>query len=120
MRKPNPAVLLLAVALMAAPVLAQPSATVSGPSSVTILDTCENVTWTCSASGGVTPYVWYLWRLNGMVKSQGATATSYTRAYCLAEGTPRPVQFTDTVSCTVTDSNGREGTDSMMTTITFQ
>jgi hypothetical protein len=120
MRKLHPAFFLVALVLLAAPVMAQPSVTVNGPSSVTIVDTCENVTWTCSASGGLTPYVWYLWKLNGVDKLQGASATSYTKAYCLAEGIPRPVSFTDTVSCTVTDSNGREGTGSKMTTITFQ
>ena len=119
MRKLSPALLLVAIALIAAPALAQPSVTVNGPSSVTIVDTCENVTWTCSPSGGAPPYSLYLWRLNGVVTIQGASATSYTKAYCRVEGTTPP-PFTDTVSCTVTDSNGREGTGSKNTTITFQ
>lgn len=119
MRKPSLFFLILSLVLMAAPALAQPSVTVNGPSSVTIVDTCENVTWTCSASGGTTPYVWYLWRRNGSLVSQGASATSYTHRYCRTEGTTPP-PFTDTISCTVTDSNGREGTGSKSTTITFQ
>lgn len=119
MRTLIPALLLAALVLAAAPALAQPSVTVSGPSSVTIVDTCENVSWSCSASGGLTPYVLYSWKLNGVVKLEGASATGYTKAYCRAEGTTPP-PFTDTVSCTVTDSNGREGTGSKMTTITFQ
>ncbi|HEX7182559.1 MAG TPA: hypothetical protein VF756_12005 [Thermoanaerobaculia bacterium] len=120
MRKLSPILFVLALALMAVPALAQPSVTVNGPSSVTIVDTCENVSWTCSASGGTTPYVWYLWRRNGSLVSQGASATGYTRAYCNPEGNPPPPPFTDTISCTVTDSNGREGTGSKNTTITFQ
>jgi hypothetical protein len=119
MRKLTPALLLIALVLIAAPALAQPSVTVNGPSSVTIVDTCENVSWTCSASGGVPPYVWYAWRLNGVLKSEGASVTQYTKTYCRVEGTTPP-PFTDTVSCTVTDSNGRDGVGSKNTTIIFQ
>jgi hypothetical protein len=119
LRKPSHILLLLALVLAAVPALAQPSATVSGPSSVTIVDVCENVSWSCSASGGVTPYVWYLWRVNGSVITQGASLTGFTKSYCRVEGTTPP-PFTDTISCTVTDSNGREGTGSKNTTIIFQ
>ena len=119
MRKLSPALFLVALALVAAPVLAQPSVTVNGPSAVTIVDTCENVSWTCSPSGGATPYVWYLWKRNGATVAQGETVTMYTKTYCRVEGTTPP-PFTDTISCTVTDSNGREGTGSKNTTITFQ
>jgi hypothetical protein len=119
MRKLSPILLVLALMLAAVPAMAQPSVTISGPSSVTIVDTCENVSWSCSASGGVPPYVWYTWKLNGVVKKEGATATGYTKAYCRQEGTTPP-PFTDTVTCIVTDSNGRDGSASMNTTITFQ
>jgi hypothetical protein len=119
MRKLYPALLLIALVLLAAPAFAQPSVTVNGPSSVTIVDTCENVSWTCSATGGLTPYQWYTWRLNGVIKAEGASVTQYTKAYCRPEGTTPP-PFTDTVSCTVTDSNGRDGVGSKNTTITFQ
>ncbi len=119
MRKPLYAFLLVAIALIAAPVLAQPSVTVNGPSSVTIVDTCENVSWTCSPSGGVPPYVWYAWRRNGALVAEGESVTGYTKAYCHPEGSPPP-PFTDTISCTVTDSNGRDGVGSKNTTITFQ
>lgn len=118
MRKLSPILLILALTLIAAPALAQPSVTVNGPSSVTIEDTCENVTWTCSPSGGAPPYVWYRWTLNGSTVALGETVTSYTKAYCQDEEDP-PTSFTDTVACIVTDSNGREGTGSKNTTINF-
>jgi hypothetical protein len=118
MRKLSPALLLLSLTLIAVPALAQPSVTVNGPSSVTIVDTCENVTWTCSASGGATPYTWYQWTLNGSLVSLGANVTSYTKRFCETEGDP-PTSFTVTVTCTVTDSNGRDGTGSKSTTINF-
>ena len=119
MRKLSYVFLFLALALTAMPALAQPSVTVNGPSSVTIVDVCENVSWTCSPSGGAPPYIWYLWRVNGSLASQGETATGFTKKYCRVEGTTPP-PFTDTISCTVTDSNGRDGTGSKNTTITFQ
>lgn len=119
MRKLIPSLFVLALILMAGPALAQPTVTISGPSSVTIVDTCENVSWSCSASGGVPPYVWYTWKVNGVVKKEGATATGFTKTYCRVEGTTPP-PFTDTITCIVTDSNGRDGSASMNTTITFQ
>jgi hypothetical protein len=119
MRKLTPALLLIALVLMAAPALAQPSVTVNGPSTVEIVDVCENVSWTCSATGGSPPYVLYLWRLNGAYQGEGATLTQFTKKYCRVEGTTPP-PFTDTVSCTVTDNNGRDGTGSKNTTIIFQ
>lgn len=118
MRKLSPALLLLALTLLAAPALAQPSVTVNGPSSVTIVDTCENVTWTCSPSGGVTPYTWYLWTLNGSTVALGSSVTSFTQRFCENEGDP-PHSFNVTVACTVDDSNGRSGTGSKVTTINF-
>lgn len=115
---PLPILLLLALVLTAAPALAQPSVTVNGPSSVTVVDICDNLTWTCSASGGLPPYVWYQWRVNGSLVTQGASVTSYTRQYCTTEGAP-PMVVSDTISCTVTDSNGRTGTGSKNVTVTF-
>ena len=119
MLKLLPLLLFAALVLIAAPAMAQPSVTVNGPSSVTIVDTCENVTWTCSATGGLPPYLTYEWRVNGSLVAQGASLTSYTRRYCNPEGTPPP-SFSETISCTVMDSNGRTGTGSKTVTITFQ
>lgn len=118
MRKLSPVLLILALTLIAVPVLAQPSVTVNGPSSVTIEDTCENVTWTCSPSGGAPPYTWYEWTLDGALVAQGESIPSYTKAYCQNEEDP-PTSFSDTVACIVTDSNGRAGSGSKTTTINF-
>lgn len=119
MRKLTPILFLLALAFLAVPGHAQPSVTVNGPTTVEIVDVCENVSWTCSATGGLTPYQWYTWKVNGIIKAEGASVTQYTKTYCRVEGTTPP-PFTDTITCIVTDSNGRDGTGSKNTTIIFQ
>ncbi|HKI04707.1 MAG TPA: hypothetical protein VKK31_22190 [Thermoanaerobaculia bacterium] len=117
MRKPILLFVLVVLALAAFPALAAgPTLTVSGPASVTIVSSCQNVVWTATASGGVTPYSLYEWRRNGSLV--GGNSTTLTLNYCTTPG--QTTSFTDTISCTVTDSNGREGTGSKDTIINLQ
>jgi len=110
-------VAVLALVLAAVPVLAAgPSLTVNGPSSVTIISGCQNVVWTCSASGGTPPYVLYTWKRNGSLV--GTNSSTLTLNYCTTPG--QTTSFTDTISCTVADSDGREGSGSKNTTINLQ
>ena len=118
MPKPNPVLLLILLALIAAPVLAQPSVTITGPTNVVSYDTCTNESWSCSATGGATPYQWYTWKVNGVVKSEGASATNFSKQYC-RPGEGVPAVFNDTIQCLVTDSDGRDGSASINVTVTF-
>lgn len=117
MKRLSVLLVLLGVMMLAVPALAAgPSVTVSGPSSVTIISGCQNVVWTCSASGGTTPYVLYTWKRNGSLV--GTNSSTLTLNYCTTPG--QTTSFTDTITCTVTDMNGREGTGSKDTTINLQ
>lgn len=117
MKRLSVLLVLLAVVGLALPALAMgPSLTVSGPSSVTIVSGCQDVVWTATASGGTPPYVLYTWKRNGSLV--GTNSATLTLTYCTTPG--QSSSFTDTITCTVADSNGREGTGSKNTTINLQ
>jgi hypothetical protein len=107
----------LALVLTAVPALAAgPSVTVNGPSNVTIINGCQNVVWTASVSGGAPPYTLYEWKRNGV--AVGANSSTLTLQYCTILGQDQ--LFTDTITCTVADSDGREGAGSKNTTFNLQ
>lgn len=108
---------LLFVTLTALPAAAQPpSVTISGPTSVTIGCGCGNVVWTANASGGAPPYVLYAWTVNG--GAAGTNSSTLTRTYC--NNTSHAVLLTENVAVTVTDSNGREASDTHVTDIELE
>lgn len=107
----------LLLTFVALPALAQPPAvTISGPTSVTIPCGCGNVNWTANASGGAPPYVLYAWTING--GSVGTNSSSLTVNYC--NSTSHAVLITANVAVTVTDSNGREASDTHVTEIELE
>lgn len=117
MKRLSVLLVVLAVVVLAVPALAAgPSLTVNGPSSVTIISGCQNVVWTASVSGGVPPYTLYEWKRNGT--AVGTNSSTLTLQYCTTPG--QSSSFTDTISCTVADSDGREGSGSKNTTINLQ
>jgi hypothetical protein len=117
MKRLSALLVLLGLVVLAVPALAAgPSVTVNGPSSVTIVSGCQNVVWTASVSGGTPPYVLYTWKRNGALV--GTNSSTLTLSYCTTPG--QTTSFTDTITCTVADSNGREGTGSKDTTINLQ
>jgi hypothetical protein len=104
----------LIFALSAAPALAAPlTVSISGPSLFYVEYGCENVVFTASPSGGTPPYVLYEWKRDGI--SVGTNSPTLTLTYCSTVG--QFAHFTDTVSVTVADSQGREARASKVLTI---
>lgn len=108
---------LFLASLCVLPALAQPPAvTISGPTAVSIPCGCGNVQWTANASGGTPPYVLYAWTINGA--SKGTNSSTLTETYC--NNTSHAVHKTENVAVTVTDSNGREASDTHVTEIELE
>jgi hypothetical protein len=90
------------------------TATINGPTSVTIWDyACKTVTWTSSVSGG-TPGYTYAWYIDGYFAGSGS---SLSRTYC---GNGTAYTNTENVSLTVTDSVGWTASDTHTTYIYFR
>lgn len=107
----------LLVVLMATPAQAQPlSVTITGPTSVVIPCGCDTVGWTANASGGAPPYVLYAWTLNG--SAAGTNSPSLSQQYCYTGS--EPILTFANVAVTVTDSNGREASDTHVTSVALQ
>jgi hypothetical protein len=79
------------------PPLQQP--TITGPATATINGaSCQNLTWTATASGGTTPYS-YAWTIDGV---PAGTGSSVTKSYC---GNNTAHSQSVDVAVTVTDSS---------------
>jgi hypothetical protein len=84
---------------------------VSGPDAILLTASvpCKNVTWTASASGGVTPYGTIKWYLGTSTTSVG-TGSSFTKNYCTAQ--------TVTAKAVVTDTAGQTASGTKTTNVT--
>lgn len=71
------------------------------------------ISFTATPSGGTPPYVLYEWKRDGA--SVGTNSSTLTLTYCSTVG--QFAHFTDTISVTVADSQGREASAAKVLTV---
>lgn len=103
--------------LAVTPAQAQPPAvTITGPTSVVIPCGCDTIGWTANPSGGQPPYIVYAWTLNG--SAAGTNSPNLSQQYCNSSN--EPIFTFANVAVTVTDSNGRDASDTHFTSIELE